>query len=199
MDDLSKLLKQVEQLSPQSRTILAKYIEFLQWQETQQQAKDRQDWSFSFIEAFKEASVRASQDEAGMDVKLAPAIVGGESRPALWAHPPVVGQAVIEYYVPIPQQVSALHLRVAIGIRDGAQISEDNLVAFGVKVNGLRVWGQQTNAQSWQTADIPLNILTGDMARFEFATEALGSHQWTWAVWGSPELYGTMNNELMKQ
>ncbi len=125
-----------------------------------------------------------------MDVKLAPAIVGGESRPAMWAHPPVVGQAVLEYYVPIPQQVSELRLRVAIGIRDGAQISEDNLVAFGVKVNGLRVWGQQTNAQTWQVAEIPLNLLTGDMARFEFTTEALGSHQWTWAVWGSPELSG---------
>jgi hypothetical protein len=34
--------------------------------------------------------------------------------------------------------------------------------------------------------------MAGDMARIEFTTEALGSHEWTWAVWGSPELYGKL-------
>jgi hypothetical protein len=192
LSDLAELIKQIKHLSPENQASLAKYIEFLQWQESQSQAPTTTDWSFSFIEAFKEATVHASQDKAGMDVKMAPAIVGGESRPALWAHPPLVGQAVVEYYVPIPQQVSNLRLRLAIGIRDGAEIAEDNLVAFGVRVNGLRVWGQQTNAQTWQEAEIPLNVLTGDIARIEFTTEALVNHQWTWAVWGSPELYGTM-------
>jgi hypothetical protein len=124
---------------------------------------------------------------------MAPATVGGETRAALWAHPPVVGQAVIEYHVPVPQQVREVRLRVAIGIRDGAKIAPDNLVAFSVRVNGLRVWGQQSNAQSWQAVEIPLNLLSGDMARIEFATEALGSHQWTWAVWGAPELSGKLN------
>jgi len=28
------------------------------------------------------------------------------------------------------------------------------------------------------------------MVRVEFATEALDRHQWTWAVWGAPELTG---------
>ena len=86
MSDLQEIIKQVEQLSPESRAILAKYIEFLQWQEAQNQLVSASDWSFSFIEAFKDANVLASQDAAGMDVKMAPAVVGGESRPALWAH-----------------------------------------------------------------------------------------------------------------
>ena len=116
--------------------------------------------------------------------------VGGEIRPALWAHPPLVGQTVIEYHAPVPQGVSQVQLRLAIGIRDGAEIAPDNLVAFGVKVNGLRVWGQQSNAQTWQEAKIPLDLVSGDVARIEFTTEALGSHQWTWAVWGEPELEG---------
>jgi hypothetical protein len=195
LSDLSELIKQIEQLSPESRAILTKYIEFLQWQEAQNQAAAATDWSFSFIEAFKTATIQASQDEAGMDVKMALATVGGQSQPALWAHPPLAGQAVIEYYVPIPQQVSHLQLRLAIGIRDGAEISEDNLVAFGVRVNGLRVWGQQTNAQTWQAAEIPLNVLAGDVARIEFTTEALGNHQWTWAVWGNPEFSGAINEQ----
>ena len=191
MSNLLPLSQQIERLSAESQAKLADYVAFLQWQEAQERAAaETKGWSFSFIEAFKEAAIYASEEPAGMDVKMAPATVGGETKPALWAHPPVVGQTVIEYHVPVPQQVSQVQLRLAIGIRDGAQIAEDNLVAFSVKINGLRVWGQQSNAQAWQEAEIPLNLVTGDMARIEFTTEVLGSHQWTWAVWGSPELVG---------
>jgi len=190
VSDLQEIIKQVEQLSLESRTILSKYIEFLQWQEVKNRSVSTSDWSFSFIEAFKVANERASQDAAGMDIKMAPAVVDGESRPALWAHPPLVGQAVIEYFVPVPQEINNLHLKLAVGIRDGAKISEDNLVAFGVRVNGLRVWGRQTNLQTWEEVDVPLNVQSGDVAQIEFTTEALGHHQWTWAVWGNPELYG---------
>jgi hypothetical protein len=192
VSDLSKLIRQIEQLSPKSQVRLATYVEFLQWREAQQQAAEAQDWSFSFIEAFKGASVQATEDPAGMDVKMAPATVGGESRPALWAHPPVVGQAVIEYHVPIPRQVRDVRLRLAIGIRDGAEIAENNLVAFGLRANGMRVWGRQSNKLAWQDADIPLSLAAGDIVRLEFTTEALESHQWTWAVWGNPELTGKM-------
>ena len=162
----------------------------MQWQEARLGQPSATGWSFSFIEAFKQASSQATIDPAGMDIKMAPAAVGGQSRPALRAHPPVTGQAVIEYYVPIPEQVSDIRLNLAFGIRDGAQMAEDNLVAFGVKVNGMRVWGQQSNAQTWQEAAIPLTLTAGDVVRFEFTTEALGSHEWTWAVWGNPELTG---------
>jgi len=190
LNNLSKLTQHIEQLSAESQAKVAEYVTFLQWQEAQKQAAGAEGWSFSFVEGFKEAAIFASRAAAGMDVMLAPATVGGETRPALWAHPPLAGQAVIEYHVPVPQQVSQVWLRLAFGIRDGAEIAPDNLVAFSVRINGLRVWGQQSNAQSWQTVDIPLNLVSGDIARIEFATEALGSHQWTWAVWGEPELRG---------
>lgn len=190
MNNQLTLSQQIEQLSAESQAKVADYIAFLRWQEAQQRAAAVEGWSFSFIEAFKAAAVYASREAGGMDVKMAPATVGGETRPALWAHPPVVGQAVIEYHVPVPQQVREVRLRLAIGIRDGAKIAPDNLVAFSVRVNGLRVWGQQSNTQSWQAVEISLKLLSGDIARVEFATEALGSHQWTWAVWGEPELIG---------
>jgi len=190
LNDLSPLFDQIKQLSGDSQAKLAEYVAFLQWQEARLAQPSATGWSFSFIEAFKQASSQATIDPAGMDIKMAPAAVGGQSRPALWAHPPVTGQAVIEYYVPIPEQVSDIRLNLAFGIRDGAQMAEDNLVAFGVKVNGMRVWGQQSNAQTWQEAAIPLTLTAGDVVRFEFTTEALGSHEWTWAVWGNPELTG---------
>jgi hypothetical protein len=194
LNDLSKLMAQIEQLSLESRAKLTDYIAFLQWQEEQEQTQEIKNWSYSFIEAFKTASVYATEKPAGMDVKMAPAVVGGEKRPALWAHPPLVGQAVIEYYVPIPHQLKNIQLRLAFGIRDGAQIFDSNLVAYGVKVNGIRVWGQQSNTLAWQEANIALAVTAGDMVRFEFTTEALNSHEWTWAVWGNPELIGTINN-----
>lgn len=191
MSNLSSLSQQIEQLSAESQAKVADYIAFLQWQEMKGQAAgETQGWNFSFIEAFKEAAVHASGERAGMDVNMAPAVVGGETRPALWAHPPLRGQAVIEYHVPVPQQVQEVRLRLATGIRDGANIAPDNLVAFSVRVNGLRVWGRQSNTQTWQTVEIPLDLISGDITRIEFATEALGNHQWTWAVWGSPELIG---------
>ncbi len=193
MNNLSDLIEKIEQLSPENQAQLAKYVEFLAWQEAQQKLVDTPGWSFSFIEAFKEAAVSATENSGGLDVQMAPATVGGTNRPALWAHPPVSGKAVIEYYVPVPQQVTDVHLNLAIGIRDGAQVSENNLVAFGVRINGIRAWGKQSNEQSWQSYSIPLNITAGDMIRFEFTTEALGNHQWTWAVWGNPELTGKTN------
>jgi hypothetical protein len=192
LNDLSALIDHIKKLSAENQARLANYAAFLQWQDAQMQAKTGQGWSFSFIERFKEAAVYASEKPAGMDVKLAPAVVGGVSRPALWAHPPLVGQAVIEYHVPIPQQVKEIQLKLATGIRDGAEIDAANLVAYSVKVNGARVWGRQSNAQSWQEAVIPLDLSTGDMVRLAFCTEALNNHQWTWAVWGEPELSGVM-------
>lgn len=195
MTYLNQLSQQIEHLSAESRAKLADYVAFLQWQEVQAQAATVQAWSFSFIEAFKEAAVYASREAAGMDVKLAPAAVGGEIRPALWAHPPLAGQAVIEYHVPVLSQVGEVRLRLATGIRDGAEIAPDNLVAFSVRVNGLRVWGRQSNAQTWQEAEIPLELISGDIVQIEFTTEVLNSHQWTWAVWGEPELRGELKVE----
>jgi hypothetical protein len=190
MTELSDLFTQIEQLSAEGQARVAEYVAFWRWREAQGQLAQRQSWSFSFIEAFKEAAVLATDEPAGLDVQMGPAVVGGERRPALWAHPPVVGQAVIEYHVPVPQQVHHLQLRLAIGIRDGAKIAPDNLVAFGVRVNGVRVWGRQTNELAWQEVSLPLDLVSGDMNRFEFTTEALASHEWTWAVWGAPELVG---------
>ncbi len=190
LENLTELIERIKNLSPESQAKLADQVAFLEWQEVRSQAEPVPGWSFNFIEAFRTAAVYSSREPEGMDVKLAPAAVGGEIEPALWAHPPLVGQAVIEYHVPIPQQVRQIRLHLAIGIRDKANIAEDNLVAFSVKVNGMRVWGQQSNAQTWQMANIPLDLPTGDVVQIAFTTEVLGSHEWTWAVWGNPELSG---------
>lgn len=186
----TELYQQFAQLPPPQQQKVAEYIRFLQWQAEQSALPTQPNWSFSFIETFRHASVYASQAPAGLDVQVQEASVGGESRPALWAHPPVVGQGMIEYHVPIPDHLQQVQLRVAVGIRDGAKIASDTLVAFSLRVNGLRVWGTQTNQQKWHMVTIPLDVPRGDVSRIIFATETLNRHEWTWAVWGEPELVG---------
>jgi hypothetical protein len=190
MTDLAQLLLEIQRLSPESQRKLSDYVSFLHWQESLATQVPAVMWSYSFIEMFHQATIATSQEAKGMHVQMDLAQVGGETRPALWAHPPVVGQAVLEYHVAIPKTLQQVSLRVAVGIRDGSRIAPNNLVAFSVRVNGMRVWGKQTNNLHWQEIEIPLNLPVGDVSRVEFATEALGSHQWTWAVWGEPELIG---------
>ena len=84
-------------------------------------ARMRRPWQFNFLEHFSSADVRGSRDRAGMETKIAEASVAGELRPALWEHPPVRGEAVVEYHVPVPAGLKNLRLRAAIGVRDGAQ------------------------------------------------------------------------------
>jgi hypothetical protein len=193
VQNLTLLISKIQELSPEGQDNLAYYVEFLLWQESERRASHTQGWSFSFIESFNQATVAATDKPDGMEVAMALASVGAEARPALWAHPPLSGQTTIEYYVPVPKKVRNIRLRVAVGIRDGAQISDTDLVAFSIKINGLRVWGVQTNRQEWQVAEIPLSINSGDMVRVMFNTESLGSHQYNWAVWGDPQLVGQTN------
>lgn len=189
----AQLIEQIKQLSPDDQRKVAEYVAFLQWQ-TEPTPLSGTSWSFSFIEQFSQATPYASDVGEGMDIQMTIATVDGEARPALWAHPPVMGQAMIEYHVPIPERLSSLVLHTAIGIRDGSQISANNLVAFSLRVNGIRVWGHQINQRLWQSVAIPLDLSGGDVARIEFVTEALGSHEWTWAVWGTPELVGQVDD-----
>jgi len=135
--------------------------------------------------------VRASKVSKGMEVKLAEAVVGGERRPALWQHPPVNGEAQIEYHVPVPAGLKDLRLRAAIGIRDGGQ-GDDRLVAFRVRVDGWQVWSRAVYPRTWQPFEVKLPFQAGNVLRLTLATDGLGEHSWAWAVWADPELTGEL-------
>jgi len=38
---------------------------------------------------------------------------------------------------------------------------------------------------------MPLRLRAGDINQLTLTTEALGQHQWAWAVWGAPVLVGS--------
>ena len=122
-----------------------------------------------------------------------PVAVDGIARPALWQHPPVRGESIVEFHVPVPAGVRNLRLRFSIGIRDGSQGAEQ-LVAFRVKVDGWQVWSRADWPRRWAAAEIALPFQAGNMLRLAFATDALGSHQWSWAAWAEPELVGRLES-----
>ena len=200
MNSLDHLLEKIKALSPNSQKQLSTFVNYLRWQE--QQATARQHgaiWTFDFIEHFAAAEKQPRYNEQGAEIKIGPALAEGQERPAIYAHPPVQGRSIIEYYVPVPSGIDHLTLKLAIGIRDGSKLGGSNLVAFSVQMNGYRVWGTQTNAHRWQAYEIPLAPQAGDINQITFATEALGNHQWTWAAWGSPVLVGKIVEETNKE
>jgi hypothetical protein len=179
-------------LAPEDQARVAEYVSYLRWRADQAQAASQaagHPWCYSLLENFASADVRASKSPAGMEVKLAEAVVGGESRPALWQHPPVNGESTVEYHVPIPAGVQALRLRFAIGIRDGGE-GVERLVAFRVRAEGWQVWSRAAYPRVWTPFEVALPFRAGDVLRLTLATDGLGQHPWAWAVWGDPELTG---------
>ena len=184
-NELSSLLNR---LSEENLQKVRDYAEYLEWRESQ--THTHSTWTYSFIEHFVNAECGAERDSAGMETKIADAECAGETRPALWEHPPLSGAARISYAVPIPSNLRGLRLRFAIGIRDGAELPPDRYVAFRVMVNDWKLWSAVKNSHRWDDYEVVMPELSSDVARIVFVTDGLGDHRWNWAVWGEPRLVG---------
>jgi hypothetical protein len=191
MVTLEEIADQLESLSPRSLDELARFVEYLKWKQgpTSEETTGH-PWAFDFVEHFRRAIVTADHDPAGMEVQVGEAVCEGDSRMALWQHPPVQGAAIVEYQVPVPTEAQKLRLRFATGIRDGSQLAGGNVVAFRIFVNDWKIWSDTQHARKWNSHEIIMPTLPGDVARIQFVTDGLGNHQWAWAVWGEPKLIG---------
>jgi hypothetical protein len=194
MSAIDDIQREAASLLPADQERVLEYIAFLRWRAGQGRtpvaATPARPWQYNLLEHFRTATVHASGPKAGMEVKTAAASVGGEARPAIWAHPPLSGEALVEFDVPVPAGLRDLSLRFAIGIRDGAQPRDERLVAFRVRVAGWQVWSQAGYPRHWEPIEIALPLQAGDVLRLVFATDSLGDHEWAWAVWGAPVLVG---------
>jgi len=193
METLEEIVSEIESLTPESLTELARFVEYLKWKQgpPAEEAMSH-PWTFDFVEHFRRAIVSADHDLAGMEVTVGEATCDGERRMALWQHPPVQGAAIVEYQVPVPAEVRNLRLCFATGIRDGSHLAEGNVVAFRIFVNDWKIWSETRHARAWKAHELVLPVLAGDVARIQFVTDGLGNHQWAWAVWGEPHLVGEM-------
>lgn len=189
--DTDDIMQQVALLSPADRQQVRDFIAFLRWRAEAEQRAEASAvlWRYNLLEYMDAADVRASKRTSGMEVKAAEAAVGGETRPALWEHPPVEGEAIVEFHVPVPAHVKNARLRFATGIRDGSEGS-NQLVAFRVRVDGWQVWSRAGWPRRWEAAEVPLPFQAGNVLRVAFVTDSLGSHSFAWAAWGEPELVG---------
>jgi hypothetical protein len=191
MATMEEIADELESLSPESLIELARFVEYLKWKQGPALAQAAgQPWTFDFVEHFRRAIVTADHDPAGMEVQVGETACSGDSRMALWQHPPVRGSAIVEYQVPVPAGVSNLRLRFATGIRDGSRLSEGNVVAFRIFVNGWKIWSDTQHARRWKVHEIAMPALAGDVARIQLITDGLCNHQWAWAAWGEPRLVG---------
>ncbi len=197
-DELDALLRRVADLSDESLILLSQYISFLKWQEEQWRSPEEWEdpesnevtWVYDLIEHFHQARRAATIDPKGMEIKVAPASCEGVIRPAIWQHPPVKGESVLEYQVEAPLDNDVLKLKFAAGVRDGALLSDDNQVAFRVRVNGRLLWTHLKDAATWDDFLVDLPTLSGQTMVIQLITDALGNSRWNWAVWGEPQLLG---------
>ncbi|NJN83972.1 MAG: hypothetical protein HC802_17970 [Caldilineaceae bacterium] len=199
-ETIDAILRRIADLNDQSLTQLSQYISFLKWQEElwnsllDEEARPGPDqallWQFDFLEAFPAARQAATREPSLMEIKVDSATCGMVQQPALWQHPPVVGSAVCEYNFHVPAEVDSLRLQFAVGIRDGALMQGDNLCAFRIYVNGVRIWSITKQRNSWERFVVDLPSLGGQEVIIQFMTDGLGDARWNWAVWASPVLLG---------
>jgi hypothetical protein len=193
MPTLDEIVEELEPLTADSLEELAHFVEYLKWKQGLVPRKDNgRTWTFDFVEHFRTASVSAEHGRAGMEAQVGEAACGGEARMALWEHPPVQGAAIVEYQVPVPQEVRNLRLSFSTGIRDGSQLAPGNIVAFRIFVAEWRIWSATQHARTWNQHEVEMPAVAGDIARIQFVTDGLGNHQWAWAAWGQPRLAGEL-------
>ena len=195
MATIEEITARLHGLSPQALEEVRAFVEQLRGKEAQavsatRDAGPRAAWTFDFLESFRGATLAASRDPAGMEIKVDAAICGGIPRAALWEHPPVSGSASVGYLVPVPMGLRKLRLKFAVGIRDGSELPSDRLIAFRVLVNGWKLWSTVKNTHTWEDQDLEMPQVSSDVARIEFVTDGLGDSRWNWSVWGEPKLEG---------
>jgi hypothetical protein len=199
-ETIDAIVRRIADLSEQSLTQLSQYIGYLKWQEElwnsllEEEAQPGPDyvlvWQFDFLEGFPAARKAATRAPDLMEIKIGMATCGMVQQMALWEHPPVVGAAVCEYQLHIPPDVERLRLRFAVGIRDGALMEGENLCAFRLYVNGMRIWSATKQKTEWERHLIDLPTMAGQDLVVQFVTDGLGDNRWNWAVWAEPLLLG---------
>ena len=199
-ETIDALVRRISDLNEQSLTQLSQYISYLKWQEelwnslledeTPADPTQALLWQYDFIEAFPAARKVSTRKPDSMEIKVGMASCGMVQQMALWEHPPVAGSAVCEYTLHVPADLNALQLRFAVGIRDGALMEGDNLCAFRIFVNGIRLWSATKQTNPWERYQIDLPSLMGQEMIIQFITDGLGDNRWNWAVWGEPLLLG---------
>jgi hypothetical protein len=197
-DEIDAITRRITDLSEESLMLLSQYISFLKWQEEQWHSPSAWEgtagtetvWVYDLIDHFHQANQAATGDPSGMEIKVAAATCEGIIRQAIWQHPPATGMSVLEYQIQAPTEIDILKMHFAAGVRDGALLSDDNKVAFRIRINGRPVWSHLKGEVGWDNFTIDLPSLAGQDIILQLITDPLGNSRWNWAVWGEPQVLG---------
>ena len=167
-ETLDAVIRRIHDLNEHSLLQLSQYLGYLKWQEELWQSLLEEEegtdeagfalvWKYDLLEQFPQSRHSATRTPDLMEVRIDTASCGMVQQPALWQHPPVDGSAVVEYDLHVPAEVDRLRLQFAIGIRDGAQMEDDNFCAFRVLLNGVRIWSTTKQNCEWErfVTDLP--------------------------------------------
>ncbi len=199
-ETLDAVIRRIHDLNEHSLLQLSQYLGYLKWQEElwqsllEEESSDEAgfalEWKCDLLALFPQSRHSATRAPDLMEVRVGTASCGMVQQPALWQHPPVEGSAVVEYDLRVPSEVKRLRMQFAIGIRDGAQMQDDNHCAFRVLLNGVRIWSRTKQSCEWERFAIDLPNQAGQQAVLQLMTDGLGNSRWNWAVWAEPQLLG---------
>ena len=203
-EQLDAVIRRIHDLNEHSLSQLSQYLGYLKWQEELWQSLLEDEgadedgfalvWKCDLLELFPSSRQSATRTPDLMEVRIDTASCGMMQQPALWQHPPVDGSAVVEYDLKVPPEVDRLRMQFAIGIRDGAQMEDDNFCAFRVLLNGVRIWSSTKQSCEWERFVTDLPNQAGQHSVLQLMTDGLGNSRWNWAVWAEPQLLGYAAN-----
>ena len=201
---LDAVIRRIHDLNEHSLSQLSHYLGYLKWQEELWQSLLEEEgtdedgfalvWKCDLLDLFPTSRQSATRTPDLMEVRIDTASCGMMQQPALWLHPPVDGSAVVEYDLRVPPEVDRLRMQFAIGIRDGAQMEDDNFCAFRVLLNGVRIWSSTKQSCEWERFVTDLPNQAGQHSVLQLMTDGLGNSRWNWAVWAEPQLLGYAAN-----
>lgn len=120
---------------------------------------------------------------------------GGVTMPGIFQHPRDDGQARLSYDVSIPPLGDgdrAVFLFSA-GLRDGVDFSDDERAAdgvlCGVEVDHGLLLEFTVRDSRWRPLSVDLTRFGGTTIRLTLATDADGTSNYDWLVWGEPTVY----------
>lgn len=145
----------------------------------------------SLVDRFDDAASANS-----LDTHASPALTsGGVTMPGIFQHPLDDGQARLSYEVAVPTlgDGDRAVFTFSAGLRDGVDFADEDRapdgVLCGVEVDGTLVLEFTVRDAAWRPLAVDLTRFGGSTIRLTLATDADGTSNYDWLVWGDPTVY----------
>jgi hypothetical protein len=148
------------------------------------------DTVFDFVYAFSDG-IAANALETSVSTSQS----GGEAMQAIFQHPLNDGDARLTFDVALSTvgDDERLTLAFAIGLRDGVVLDDPATpvdgVLCGVNIGRHRVFEAVVHEPGWREFAVDLTPFAGKTVAISFTTNANGTSNYDWSLWGAPRIY----------